>query len=109
MENEDKIIELLCSVKDDISTLKADVSVLKADMSAMKKDVEDAKQRIASIEVTQENIVIPQIQTIAESVSIINDKLITRSEFESIKEEVAFLKDIIRMHTSQLNDLRKAQ
>ena len=49
------------------------------------------------------------MQTLAEGVGAINDKLVTRSEMESVKEELAFLKDIIRMHTTQINDLRKAQ
>lgn len=30
-------------------------------------------------------------------------------KFQALKEEIAFLNDIIRMHTNQINDLKKAQ
>ena len=49
------------------------------------------------------------MQAMAENISSINKKLITRDEIDSMKEEIAFLKDIIRMHTNQINDLKKAQ
>lgn len=64
---------------------------------------------VRKINLTLENEIRPQMQTLAEGVGAINDKLVTRSEMESVKEELAFLKDIIRMHTTQINDLRKAQ
>lgn len=63
---------------------------------------------VRKINLTLENEIRPQMQTLAEGVGAINDKLVTRSEMESVKEELAFLKDIIRMHTTQINDLRKA-
>lgn len=75
----------------------------------MKGDISDLKGRMAKMEITQENMVLPQIQAIAEGVTSVNNKLIARSELESMKEEMAFLKDIIRMHTNQLNDLKKAR
>jgi chromosome segregation ATPase len=123
MNNEEKILELLqqqgsqmskisadiSELTGDVSVLKGDVSVLKGDVSAMKADISDLKGRISKVEITQENMVLPQIQAIAEGVSSVNNKLIARSELDSMKEEMAFLKDIIRMHTSQLNDLKKAR
>ncbi|BAK99385.1 hypothetical protein OBV_21870 [Oscillibacter valericigenes Sjm18-20] len=123
MNNEDKILELLeqqgsqmtkisadiSALTGDASSLKADVSSLTGDVFTMKADISDLKDRISKVEITQENVVLPQIQAIAEGVSTVNNKLIARSELDSIKEEMAFLKDIIRMHTNQLNDLKKAR
>ena len=54
-------------------------------------------------------MVLPQIQAIAEGITSINAKLVTRSEMDAMREEIAFLKDIIRMHTTQINDLKKAE
>lgn len=130
MSNEEKILELLqqqgsqiskistnisaltgdvSSLKADVSSLKGDVSMLKGDVSAMKADISALKGRMSKVEITQENLVLPQIQAIAEGVSTVNNKLIARSELDSMKEDMAFLKDIIRMHTNQLNDLKKAR
>ena len=95
MNNEEKILSMLETITQDVSDLKTDVS--------------DLKERVTKIEITQENIIVPNIQTMAEAISSINKKLITRDEIDGMKEEIAFLKDIIRMHTSQINDLKKAQ
>lgn len=88
MNNEEKILELL---------------------SKMDSGMERIEDRVATVEVTQENMVLPQIQAIAEGITSINAKLVTRSEMDAMREEIAFLKDIIRMHTTQINDLKKAE
>ena len=46
-----------------------------------------------------------KLDTVSQEISKINLTL----ENDSMKEEIAFLKDIIRMHTNQINDLKKAQ
>lgn len=102
MNNEEKILSLLEKQGEILGNLAMDVSCLKDDVS-------DLKGRVAKVEVTQENMVLPQIQAIAEGITSINAKLVTRSEMDAMREELAFLKDIIRMHTTQINDLKKAE
>ena len=88
MTNEEKILELL---------------------EAQGKKLDTVSQEISKINLTLENEIRPNMQAMAENISSINKKLITREEIDSMKEEIAFLKDIIRMHTNQINDLKKAQ
>ena len=88
MNNEEKILELL---------------------EAQGKKLDAVSQEVIKINLALENEIRPNLQALAEGVSAINKKLITRDEIDSMKEEIAFLKDIIRMHTSQINDLKKAQ
>ena len=88
MTNEEKILELL---------------------EAQGKKLDTVSQEISKINLTFENEIRPNMQAMAENISSINKKLITRDEIDSMKEEIAFLKDIIRMHTNQINDLKKAQ
>lgn len=109
MNNEEKILEMLTKMDHRQIRTEEMLGQMQADMTGMKADMTDMRDRLVKVEVTQENVIIPQIQALAEAISTINDKLITRSEFEAVKEELAFLKDIVRMHTSQINDLRKAQ
>ena len=88
MTNEEKILELL---------------------EVQGKKLDTVSQEISKINLTLENEIRPNMQAMAENISSINKKLITRDEIDSMKEEIAFLKDIIRMHTNQINDLKKAQ
>jgi len=88
MTNEEKILELL---------------------EAQGKKLDTVSQEVVKINLTLENEIRPNMQAIAENISSINKKLITRDEIDSMKEEIAFLKDIIHMHTNQINDLKKAQ
>ncbi len=88
MTNEEKILELL---------------------EAQGKKLDTVSQEISKINLTLENEIRPNMQAMAENISSINKKLITRDEIDSMKEEIAFLKDIIRMHTNQINDLKKAR
>ena len=88
MTNEEKILELL---------------------EAQGKKLDTVSQEISKINLTLENEIRLNMQAMAENISSINKKLITRDEIDSMKEEIAFLKDIIRMHTNQINDLKKAQ
>ena len=82
MTNEEKILELL---------------------EAQGKKLDTVSQEISKINLTLENEIRPNMQAMAENISSINKKLITRDEIDSMKEEIAFLKDIIRMHTNQIN------
>lgn len=69
--------------------------------------LEEINQRLVSVEVAQENILIPQIQALAEGQKTILDTLAPKSKVEALEEEVELR--IIKMHTNQINDLKKAQ
>ena len=71
--------------------------------------LEEINQRLISVEVAQENILIPQIQALAEGQKTILETLAPKSKVEALEEEVELLKSIIKMHTNQTNDLKKAQ
>lgn len=71
--------------------------------------LEEINQRLVSVEVAQENILIPQIQALAEGQKTILETLAPKSRVEALEEEVELLKSIIKMHTNQINDLKKAQ
>ena len=71
--------------------------------------LEEINQRLVSVEVAQENILIPQIQALAEGQKTILETLAPKSRVEALEEEVELLMSIIKMHTNQINDLKKAQ
>ena len=56
-----------------------------------------------------ENDVTPKFNLLADGLANIDAKLVTRSEMETVKEELAFIKSILRTHSDQINELKKAQ
>ena len=72
------------------------------------KRVDDLSDTVAKVAVTQENLVLPRLGTLAEGHSAINEKLIPRSRFDQMQEEIDFLKSVVKMTTQQINDLKSA-
>lgn len=95
MNNEERILELMEQHQKMLETINSDVSDLKA--------------RITKIEVTQENIIIPNIQALAEGQKTILETLAPKNRVEALEDDVAFLKTIIKAMNQEINDLKKAQ
>ena len=123
MNNEEKILAILETVqadisglkvdvsglKGDVSDLKGDVSDLKGDVSDLKADMSDVKGRLVRVELTQENVILPQLQLLAEGIATIDKKLIPRSEIDEMKEDISLLKSVVRSLSQELAELKKAQ
>lgn len=82
------------------------------------KDIADEARRgaVHDIQVIIENTVSKQLELLAEGQRTIIETLTPKSETEELKEEVTFLKSVIRMHAKQLAEqqqeieqLKKAQ
>lgn len=102
MNNEERILELMEQHQKMLETINSDVSDLKSDVS-------DLKARITKIEVTQENIIIPNIQALAEGQKTILETLAPKNRVEALEDDVAFLKTVIKAMNQEINDLKKAQ
>lgn len=130
MQNEEKILGLLEQLVEDVSGLKQDVSGLKQDVSGLKQDVSGLKQesaetkkelvalkeqmgrmdeRLRRVELTQENMVLPQLRLLAEG----NDTLLARSapveRVEAVETDVDMLKTVVRLHSQDISALKKAR
>lgn len=95
MNNEEKIIAIL---EQQGETLKQ-----------MQADMVDVKDRLAKVEVTQENIIIPQIQALAEGQKTILETLAPKSRVEALEDEMAFMKSVIKALSQEVAELKKAQ
>jgi len=73
-------------LKRELAPIKEDVSTLKGDVSTLKEDVSDIKQRVVKIEITQENIIIPNIQLAYEGIGGINERLSKLDKIEAEQE-----------------------
>ena len=89
MNNEEKILEMLnqlqqgqVAMQGDIQGLKqgqeqtnARLDAMQGDITGIKGDVANLKDRVLSIELTQENIIVPKIKAVAEGHGAIMHKL----------------------------------
>ena len=78
------------------------------------KYLQDMEKRIveqsaANMRVILESSINPQLSLIAEGQSSLLAKLAPRSEVEKLKEEVEFLKAIVKANTREIEALKKAQ
>lgn len=123
MNNEEKILSLLGDLardisglkadvgglKTDVGDLKADVGGLKTDVGGLKTDVADIKDRLVRVELTQENVVIPRLQALAEGQQNLLATLAPKSRVETLEDEIELLKVAVRSLSRDLSDLKKAQ
>lgn len=82
------------------------------------KDIADEARRgaVHDMQVIIENTIMPSLKLLAEGQRTIIETLTPKSETEELKEEVNFLKSVIRMHAKQIAEqqqeieqLKKAQ
>lgn len=95
LNNEEKILDMLAQMQTDIAELKSTQAQMQTDLT-----------RVA---VTQENIVLPQIQLLADGQKEIREMLVPRSRVDDLEDEVKFLKSVIRQINEDVQKLKKAQ
>ena len=130
MNNEEKILEILgviqsdvsglktdvadlktdvAGLKNDVADLKTDVAGLKNDVAGLKNDVADLKTRVTKIEITQENVILPQLQTLAEGQANLLATLAPKSRVEALEDEMSFMKSVVKALSQEVAELKKAQ
>lgn len=95
MNNEEKILEILEQHSELLNTIQTDVA--------------DLKERMVRVEVTQENMMLPQLQLLAEGQSEIKDQIRSLSVIDRMQDDIFVLKAAVRQLSSELEDLKKAQ
>ncbi len=122
MSNEEKILSILyqmqvgfselrtdvAELKTDVAELKTDVAELKTDVAELKTDVAELKERTTKIEITQENVVLPRIQLLAEGHMDIQAQIKRLSVIDGMQDDIATLKTAVRFLSQKVEQLEKA-
>lgn len=123
MNNEEKIIALLEkqgeTLKKQGETLekqgellaKHDVMLERIDetLAEHSEMLENLTTRVTKIELTQENIIIPHIQALAEGQETLRQTLCPRDRAERLEADVDLLKSAVRGLFRDVQELKKAQ
>lgn len=73
------------TLKTDVSGLKTDVSTLKTDVSSLQKNQEAMQTELTMVRITQETLVLPKIQLLAEGHCLLAEKI---SRLENVPEQI---------------------
>lgn len=93
-------------VREDVKVLKEDVDDLKKDVKVLKEDVDDLKIRVKKIEITQENQILPQLNTIQACYTSTYDRYrVGVDEHEAMKQDISILKKVVTEHSEKLQML----
>lgn len=77
------------------------------DLAAIRGIVETESARQMNIVI--ENLISPQLRTLAKGQSVLLEKLAPRNRVEELEAEVEPLKSVIRLHSAEIAELKKAQ
>ena len=76
-------------------------------MEAQKKEI--LRETASSTRVLIESSIMPKFNLLAEGQQTLLETLAPKSRVEELEEEVDFLKSIIKLHSEQIAELKKAQ
>ena len=76
-------------------------------MEAQKKEI--LQETAAATRVLIESSIMPKFNLLAEGQQTLLETLAPKSRVEALEEEVNFLKSIIKLHSEQIAELKKAQ
>ena len=75
-------------------------------LDPIKEDIQDIKERVKKIELTQENMVLPRLNTIESCYTSTYDRYKDNVEtYESMKQDISIIKKVVAEHSEKLQKL----
>ena len=115
MNNEEKILEMLngltsdmADMKSDIADMKTEIADIKTDMADMKEDISELKTRVTKVEITQENMVLPKLELLAEGQTELKNQIRRMSVIDAMQDDIATLKTAVRFLSEKVAALDNA-
>ena len=123
MNNEEKILQMLTKLVDAVNqqgeTLARHEELLVkqgetldkhgGQLAEMKEDICELRETAVRVAITQENIVLPRLDTLADGHKHLLKTLASDSRVEALEEDVSTLKSAFKMMSNRLAALEKAQ
>ncbi len=75
-------------------------------LDPIKDDIQEIKDRVKKIELTQENIVLPRLNTIESCYTSTYDRYKDNVEtYESMKQDISIIKKVVAEHSEKLQKI----
>ena len=94
MTNEEKILQRL--------------DQLTAEMAGMKSEMSEMKTTLTRVAVTQENVVLPKLQLLAEGHVTLQEQIKRMSVIDSMQDDISTLKTAVRYLSQELEKMKSA-
>ena len=79
---------------------------IRNDMQSIKQDIQEIKTRVKKIEITQENEILPRLNTIESCYTSTYDRYKNQVEtYESMKQDISIIKKVVAEHSEKLQKL----
>ena len=109
MNNEEKILAILEKQGEMLEKLTGKVDRLEAAQGEMRSDMSQMQETLTRVAITQENIILPRLDTLADGHKHLLDTLASKSRVEALEEDVSTLKSVVKSMSQRLTALEKAQ
>ena len=109
MNNEEKILSMLEELTAKVDRLESGQAELRGAQAEMRSDLAEMRETLTRVAVTQENIVLPRLDTLAEGHKHLLDTLASKSRVEALEDDVSTLKTVVKSMSQRLAALEKAQ
>ena len=118
MNNEEKILEMLTMLQSEMGAMRSEMDAMRSEMDARfarleavqsKQGEQLAEETVTRVAITQENIVLPRLETLADGHKHLLNTLATKARVEEVAEEVSTIKSVVISHSERLAALERAQ
>lgn len=109
MNNDEKILELLAKHENTFQEIHQAMNEMRTEMGAIRSDIAEMRTTLTRVAVTQENVVLPHLDTLADGHRHLLDTLASKSRVEALEDDVSTLKSVVKSMSARLAALEKAQ
>lgn len=100
------ISNMLDPIREEIQDMKEEIREIKIEIQDMKENIQEIEDRVKRIELTQENKIMPRLNTIESCYTSTYDRYKDNVEtYESMKQDVSILKRVVAEHSEKLQKI----
>lgn len=99
------ISNMLDPIKEDIQGIKEDIRRIKEEVQEVKEDLQETKDKVRKIELVQENVILPQLNTIESCYISVYGRYKDNVDYESMKQDISIIKKVVAEHSEKLQKI----
>ena len=105
----DKLDTRMDKLEERMDSMQEQMGSMQKQMGSVQEQMGSMQETLTRVAITQENVVLPRIQLLAEGQTTILDKMPSKSRIEALEEDVSTLKAIIKFHAADIAELKAAK